>query len=122
MEINSIMRKPFTKNISNIPLEEAHGGSGSRQMLLSKEDAVSKHFQAMTKGFLGPKGVFDWHDHDGVDEFFIVIDGEGTIEFRDGSSSGLKKDELVYIPANTEHRIENTGEGVLSFYFVRLDA
>ena len=116
------MRKQFIKSISNIPLEEAHGGSGSRQMLLSKEDAVSKHFQAMTKGFLAPKGVFDWHDHDGVDEFFIVIDGQGIIEFRDGSTNGLKKDELVYIPANIEHRIENTGEGVLSFYFVRLDA
>lgn len=82
---------------------------------------MSKHFQAMTKGFLAPEGVFDWHDHEGVDEFFIVLDGEGKIEWRDGSTWALKKDELIYIPANTEHRIENIGEGVLSFYFVRLD-
>ena len=115
------MRKPFSKNINDIPLEQAHGGSGSRQMLLSKEDAVSRHFQAMTKGFLAPKGVFDWHDHAGVDEYFIVLDGLGTIEFREGAIWDLKKDELIYIPADTEHRIENIGDGMLSFYFVRLD-
>ena len=116
------MRKPFSKNIQDIPMEGAHGGSGRRQLLLSKDDAVSKHFQAMTKGYLEPKGIFDWHDHAGVDEFLIVLEGEGEIRFKNGSVWGLSKDKLVYIPANTEHCIENTGSVTLSFYFVRLDA
>lgn len=116
------MRKPFRKNIEAVPLEEAHGGSGSRRLLLSKNDPVSQHFQAMTKGYLEPKGVFDWHKHDGVDEYFVVLRGEGTIEFRDESKMSLAISDLIYVPAGVEHRIENTGNETIEFYFVRLDA
>ncbi|RIL09795.1 MAG: hypothetical protein DCC75_05755 [Proteobacteria bacterium] len=76
----------------------------------------------MTKGYLPPKGVWDWHQHEEVDEYFIVLEGSGTIEFRDGSNITYSKDDLIYVPANTEHRIENTGNEVGQFYFVRLDS
>jgi mannose-6-phosphate isomerase-like protein (cupin superfamily) len=116
------MRKPFRKNIQTVAIEEAHGGSGSRRLLLSKDDAVSQHFQAMTKGYLEPKGVFDWHKHDGIDEYFIVLRGNGTIEFRDEPMMNFGADDLIYVPAGTEHRIENTGKETVEFFFVRLDS
>lgn len=114
-------RKPFKKNIGQVPIEDAHGGSGSRQLLLSKADAVSQHFHAMTKGYLPVNGVWEWHQHENVDEYFIVLEGTGVIEFRDGSKISYQSDDLVYVPANTEHRIENTGKDVGQFYFVRID-
>jgi len=116
------MRKPFKKSLGAIPIEEAHGGSGKRQLILSKDDAVSSYFHAMTKGFLPSVGVFDWHEHKHIDEFFLVMKGTGVIEFKDESSFRYAPGELIYIPANLSHRIENTGEEENEFYFIRLDA
>ena len=116
------MRKPFRKNIEAVPVEDAHGGNGSRKLLLSKDDPVSSNFQAMTKGFLPAKGVWDWHQHESVDEYFVVLSGSGKIDFRDGNSWDFGPQDLIYVPADTEHRIENTSAGVSEFFFVRLDA
>lgn len=116
------MRKPFVKSLAQIPTEQAHGGSGKRQLILSPDDPVSSHFHAMTKGFLAPGGVFDWHDHKDIDEFFLVLKGTGFIEFRDEDKIEYKTNDLIYIPANLEHRIEATGSAENEFYFIRLDS
>lgn len=58
----------------------------------------------MTQGFLPVGKVFDWHFHDGIDEFFLVTQGTGKIEFRD-EKIHYNIGDLIYIPANTEHRI-----------------
>jgi mannose-6-phosphate isomerase-like protein (cupin superfamily) len=115
------MRKPFKKNINDVKIEEAHGGSGRRQLLLSKSDPISTQMEAMTKGFIPPKGFYDWHSHENVDEFFLVTQGVGIIEFEDGSKFAYSKDDLIYIPSNTKHRIENTGEVENEFVFVRIN-
>jgi len=44
-----------------------------------------------------------WHSHDETDETFIVIDGELTIDFRDGSVQ-LKQGEMFIVPKGVEHR------------------
>ncbi len=52
--------KKFTKtNIRKIPIEKAHGGSGSRQILVNPKNLTTKYFEAFTKGFLRPGSVFD---------------------------------------------------------------
>jgi len=48
-------------------------------------------------------GEFVWHRHAETDEVFIIIDGELTIEFRDGSVR-LKAGEMFVIPKGIEHR------------------
>ncbi len=116
------MRSPFKKDLSKIEREKAHGGSGARQLILSTDDAVSSQFHAMTKGFLAPGASFDWHDHDGVDEFFLVTQGTGVIKFRTGTEMIYQPDQLIYIPANQEHQIENTGSEENQFFFIRLNA
>ncbi len=116
------MRKPFKKTLEDIPKEEAHGGSGARQLILSESDEVSPYFQAMTKGFLAPGGIFDWHSHDGIDEFFLVIQGEGVIRFQNGAEMSYQPNDVIYIPANHEHQIENTGKEENQFFFIRLSA
>ncbi|HUB92525.1 MAG TPA: cupin domain-containing protein [Candidatus Saccharimonadales bacterium] len=115
------MRKPFKKSLKDIPVEEAHGGSGSRQLLLSKKDPVSSQMEAMTKGFLPVGKVFDWHRHENIDELFLVIRGTGIIQFEDGTEMQYRPDDLIYIPSNTKHRIENNGKEENQFYFVRLN-
>jgi quercetin dioxygenase-like cupin family protein len=114
------MKKPFIKSLSEIPVEQAHGGAGSRQLLLSINDPISKNLEAMTKGFLKAGGSFDWHTHKDIDEFFLVIKGSGLVVFKDGNELKYKPGDLVYIPSGIEHKIEAAGKEDNEFYFVRL--
>lgn len=49
------------------------------------------------------EGEFVWHDHADTDEVFIVIEGELTIEFRDGKVT-LKSGEMFVIPKGVAHK------------------
>ena len=49
------------------------------------------------------KGEFVWHDHKDTDEVFIVIEGEMSIEFRDGTVE-LGEGELCVVPKGVEHK------------------
>jgi mannose-6-phosphate isomerase-like protein (cupin superfamily) len=114
------MKAPFKKEIGKIEIEGAHGGAGRRQLLLSANDSISENIEASTKGFLAPGGIFDWHNHDNIDEFFIVLQGTGIVEFENGAKIEYKEDDLVYMPASVTHKITNTGDVDNIFYFVRV--
>ena len=113
---------PFIKHVSEIPMEIAHGGTGARQVLLSQNDAISKNLEALTKGFLKPGNIYDWHLHIGVDEFCVVIQGEGKIEYEDGTIFQYKADDIIYNPENLKHKITAQGTQESSYYFVRINA
>ena len=49
------------------------------------------------------KGDFVWHSHADTDETFIVIEGELTIEFRDGRVV-LHEGEMFVVPRGKEHK------------------
>lgn len=49
------------------------------------------------------RGDFVWHSHDDTDETFIVLDGEMSIDFRDGKVD-LKAGEMFVVPKGAEHK------------------
>lgn len=49
------------------------------------------------------QGEFVWHSHPDTDELFLVLDGEMTIEFRDGDIP-LAEGQLCVVPRGVEHR------------------
>jgi len=49
------------------------------------------------------QGEFVWHSHAETDETFIVLEGELTIEFRDGQVN-LKSGEMFVVPKGMEHK------------------
>jgi mannose-6-phosphate isomerase-like protein (cupin superfamily) len=49
------------------------------------------------------QGEFVWHDHQDTDELFLVVDGELTIEFRDGRVE-LAAGEMFVVPRGVEHK------------------
>jgi len=49
------------------------------------------------------QGDFVWHAHANTDETFLVLDGEMTIEFRDGEVQ-LKSGEMYVVPKGVEHK------------------
>ena len=114
------MKKPFKKHIPQIETEGAHGGTGRRQLLISSADEISPNIEAATKGFLSPGGIFDWHNHDNIDEFFIVLQGTGRVDFEDGTAIEYKEDDFIYMPHPMKHKITNTGPIENQFYFFRV--
>ncbi len=49
------------------------------------------------------QGDFVWHSHPGTDEAFLVLDGEMSIDFRDGSVR-LQAGEMFVVPRGVEHK------------------
>jgi mannose-6-phosphate isomerase-like protein (cupin superfamily) len=49
------------------------------------------------------RGNFIWHRHTDTDEVFIALDGEMSIQFRDGKVS-LKAGEMFVVPKGLEHK------------------
>lgn len=48
------------------------------------------------------KGEFTWHAHPDTDDFFLVLDGQVTIQLRDGNVT-LNPGELYVVPKGVEH-------------------
>jgi mannose-6-phosphate isomerase-like protein (cupin superfamily) len=48
------------------------------------------------------QGEFVWHKHEDVDELFLVVDGQFTMQMRDGDVI-VKAGEMINIPAGVEH-------------------
>ena len=48
------------------------------------------------------KGEFNWHKHDGTDDFFLVLKGKVTIQLRDRNVT-LGPGELFVVPQGMEH-------------------
>lgn len=115
------MKKPLKKSLISIPFEEAHGGSGKRQVIFSSQDNVSSQFEAWTKGFLPVGEKYDWHSHINVDEFFIVLSGIGVVEYEDGTYFTYQEGDVMYNPSDLKHRIINEGDVESVFYFIRMN-
>ena len=49
------------------------------------------------------QGEFVWHKHEETDEVFIVLKGEMSIAFKDGSVL-LKAGEMFVVPKGAEHK------------------
>jgi quercetin dioxygenase-like cupin family protein len=114
--------KKFTKlKIKEIPIEQAHGGSGSRQMLVKPEMVSSEHWEAMTKGFLKPGSCFDWHSHKDTDEVFIVLKGNGIYSC-EGETTSYEEGDVFITHGNVEHKIEAQGLEESEYYFIRVRA
>lgn len=108
----------YTKvKLKELPIEEAHGGSGARQVLVKPEHVTSPFFEAVTKGFLKEGSKFDWHNHPDTDEIFIVLKGSGKF-FCENDVTDYKEDDVVITPANLNHKIE--AEENSEYYFIRI--
>jgi mannose-6-phosphate isomerase-like protein (cupin superfamily) len=49
------------------------------------------------------EGDFVWHQHDGTDEAFVVLEGKLRIDFRDGAVT-LGPGEMFVVPRGIEHK------------------
>ncbi len=50
------------------------------------------------------KGEYDFHKHDDTDDFFLVLDGELTMDYEGHDSVTFGPGEMVIVPAGVVHR------------------
>lgn len=78
--------------------------------LAEKLSTFTEHWQPRTVGeFNGHdlmvvkvRGEFVWHKHDHSDDFFLVLEGQLTIQMRDGDVT-LGPGEIFVVPKGVEH-------------------
>jgi len=49
------------------------------------------------------KGEYHWHKHDNEDEFFYVLQGQITIQFKNKPHLTLNEGEIAVVPKAVEH-------------------
>jgi quercetin dioxygenase-like cupin family protein len=107
------------KNLQDIPVEGTSHNSGSRKMIVAKDETSSKYFEAHTYGYL-PAGVkWEMHMHENIIEICVVTKGKGTIKDADGNVETFSTGDRFIFPANTKHEIENNSDSIAEFYFIR---
>lgn len=107
------------KNIQDIPQEGTSHSSGSRKMIVAKEETSSQYFEAHTYGYL-PAGVkWEMHEHDNIIEICVVTKGTGVIRDLEGHEEVFVTGDRFIFPSNTKHEIENSSDEDAEFYFFR---
>ncbi len=113
------MKKFLKLNIDDIPFEAIHDVPNSRKTLVYPHHLTTENLEAITKGFLKPGQVWDWHKHENMDEVCIVIKGTGNY-FCEEEQIEYKKDDVIIVHANSMHKIEANGNEASEFYFIRV--
>jgi len=107
------------KNLQDIPVEGTSHTSGSRKMIVAKEETTSKYFEAHTYGYL-PSGVkWEMHDHGNIVEICVVTKGKGIVRDSQGNEEAFVAGDRFIFPPNTKHEIENNSAEEVEFYFFR---
>ena len=84
---------------------EAAKGVAARVVIGKKDDAENFFMRAFT---ISPGGFTPRHSHGWEHEMFIYA-GDGEI-YGNGQWNRIRAGNVVFIPANEEHQMKNTGE------------
>lgn len=109
--------KVIKKSHKNFIREDAHGGSGSKKLLLN--DNEIKNIQGMTYGFLPAGAKFEWHNHNNLNEVMYVLKGQGTVRDEDGMYPYNVGDMFIFSDG-IFHEIENTSNEEHEYIFLRV--
>ena len=65
------------------------------------------------------KGEHVWHVHDHTDEFFLVLEGDFEVSWREPDSGehtvALRKGDMFVVPKGIEHKPSSSGGSILMF-------
>ncbi|GMQ48533.1 cupin domain-containing protein [Vibrio sp. 10N] len=67
----------------------------------------------LSDGHFTPKG--DWYDQS-QHEWVMVMQGQGILEYQDGTTLTLDVGDYVNIPAHVKHRVKSTSADVVTIW------
>lgn len=119
--------KPPLVNIEDVPEEKNFWGENERYKRLrrhisvalgSGQDGAPVHpFDVEMTRILPRHHNCPQHAHSKMDEFFIIVSGEG-IMYRGDEEFAIKAGDCFYQPAGTYHRMFNTSETEYLVFYV----
>ena len=102
--------KPHTKVI-----ELDNHGQDHLQLLGGPPETVT-----MKSGLvvLAPGKSVGKHSTGQREELLVILEGQGEMTFKDGSTLRVEANHALYCPPETEHNVTNTGRGSLRYVYV----
>jgi mannose-6-phosphate isomerase-like protein (cupin superfamily) len=105
--------KPFRTNIRDVPLvpglKKEDGWVDMKVRFLIDETTANSGRMLVGWTVLPPGAAHEHHRHANVDEFWIVIKGEGVMYTEDGEEASGEGD-VVFTPAGHWHGFKNTSD------------
>lgn len=92
----------LTEDINNISMSEISAqatGEWSEKVWCTPHGKVER---IVSLGHVSPQGF--WYDQ-AEDEFVLILQGSGAIQFAEGETQELKSGDWVIIPAHRRHRV-----------------
>ena len=100
------------------PREKMHGGSGTAQYRRALPPEVFfSNWSYVDHLVLPPGASVGRHLHEGVEEFYYVINGQGMARINDETAT-IRKGDAVPVLLNDIHSFENSGSADLEFLIV----
>ncbi|MCW5977717.1 MAG: cupin domain-containing protein [Bryobacteraceae bacterium] len=104
------------------PVESMNGGKRTaRYRRALTPEVFTSNWAYVDHVVLPPGASIGRHMHRGVEEFYYVMNGEGTARVGD-ESAPIRKDDAVPVLLSEPHSFENTGSADLEFMIVGIAA
>ena len=92
----------MTKNLFQCPDDLPREDEFFDELLTGDDVRVER---IVSHGHRTPEG--EWYDQE-QDEWVVLLQGESTLAWADGSTTDLEAGDAVYIPAHKKHRVAST--------------
>jgi uncharacterized cupin superfamily protein len=115
--MNDKITKPII-NLTDVPLRDSGNGKGFQAKTGSFGRQIGSTGIGVMLHVLEPgKKAFPYHNHHGIHELFVILEGEGTYRFG-GEKYAVKEGDVLAAPtggSETAHQIINTGSTTLKY-------
>jgi len=106
------------------------GEEKPRAKVVKLDSAAGKHDTLLLSGppetvtmrsglvILEPGQTVGKHSTGTHEEMLVILEGQGTMLFKDGAKLEVDTNHILYCPPDTEHDMMNTGTGALRYVYV----
>lgn len=85
------------------------GGGWARFLIPADTKIAGSHFTMVAENTLDPGAEIGYHAHEGDDELFVILEGEGLYRENDAEVP-VGPGDMLFLTRSNAHGLKNTGE------------